>query len=136
MTNETARRASRSRNILAVQRQLQRVEEQRLAEIKRRANSLAELETELIELLNTEDTMRGLLTFTGVRRLSMVQSEMARVEEHRQAQAERLIAQTSRMKLAEKLSAEAEADARKAQDQQDLSEAIERFLRNYNASLP
>ncbi len=136
MTNETARRASRSRNILAVQRQLQRVEEQRLAEIKRRANSLAELETELIELLNTEDTMRGLLTFTGVRRLSMVQSEMARVEENKQVQSERLITQTSRMKLAEKLNAEAEADVRKERDQQDLSEAIERFLRKDNASLP
>ena len=136
MTNETARRASRSRNILAVQRQLQRVEEQRLAEIKRRANSLAELETELIELLNTEDTMRGLLTFTGVRRLSMVQSEMARVEQNRQVQSERLITQTSRMKLAEKLNTEAEADVRKERDQQDLSEAIERFLRSHNASLP
>ena len=136
MTNETARRASRSRNILAVQRQLQRVEEQRLAEIKRRANSLAELETELIELLNTEDTMRGLLTFTGVRRLSMVQSEMARVEENKQVQSERLITHTSRMKLAEKLNAEAEADVRKERDQQDLSEAIERFLRKDNASLP
>lgn len=136
MTNDTARRASRSRNILAVQRQLQRVEEQRLAEIKRRVNSLAELETELIELLNTEDTMRGLLTFTGVRRLSMVQSEMGRVEEKRQVQSERLITQTSRMKLAEKLNAEAEADVRKERDQQDLSEAIERFLRKDNASLP
>ena len=136
MTEEASNRARRTRSILSAQKQMQRIEERKLVELKRQARELSETEANLVGLLEDPQSYTALVPEVGVRRLSNVRKVIDRVATNSRAQAERLIHQTGRSKLAERVNADAESEVRQHHERRELEEAIERFLRARTASLP
>jgi len=128
MAQERAQdRAQRIARIVKVQEQLHRAEERRLAEIEAERDRLKQDETDLIGLLNAEDGLAGLFMDATVNRLRSIAEQLIHVDLQRQAQAQKVIETGSRLKAAERLLTDAERDARREQEQQQLVEATERI---------
>jgi hypothetical protein len=136
MSNQSDIRAKRARSLLNAQHLMQRVEERRLAELKRRKRELDETEQRLRGLIDADDTLQALLTFMCLRSINGVEKERNRVAAQSQSQTERLIEQTVRSKLAERISETAGQNAQRERDKQDLDEILERCLRGSSARLP
>ncbi len=113
--------------IVKVQEQLHRAEEQRLAEIQQQFDQLRQDETDLIARLNADDGLAGLFMDATVNRLRSVAEQQIQVALERQAQTQAVLDTGSRLKAAEKLLGEAERDARREAEQQQLAEATERL---------
>lgn len=128
MAAERARdRAARLARIVKVQEQLHRTEERHLAEIQEHFDRLRQDETDLIARLNAEDGLAGLFMDATVNRLRSVAEQQIQTALQRQTQTEAVLATGARLKAAEKLLAEAERDARREDEQQQLTEATERL---------
>jgi hypothetical protein len=128
MAAERARdRAARLARIVKVQEQLHRTEERLLAEIQEHFDRLRQDETDLIARLNAEDGLAGLFMDATVNRLRSVAEQQIQTALQRQTQTEAVLATGARLKAAEKLLAEAERDARREDEQQQLTEATERL---------
>lgn len=128
MATEKARdRAERVRRIVKVQEQLHRAEKQRLAEVQDLHARLKQDEGDLIGLLNAEDGLAGLFLDATVNRLRSTAEHLIQADLQRQAQAQKVIETGSRLKAAERLLDEADRDARREQEQQQLAEATERL---------
>jgi hypothetical protein len=120
-------RAAQLARIVKVQEQLHRAEERRLAEIQDEFDRLRRDETDLIALLNSEDGLAGLFMDATVNRLRSVAEQQIQVALQRQAQTQAVLDTGSRLKAAEKLHEEAERDARREAEQEQLAEATERL---------
>lgn len=128
MAQERAQdRAARLARIVKVQEQLHRAEERRLAEIQQEFDRLRQDEIDLIALLNAEDGLAGLFMDATVNRLRSVAEQQIQTALKRQAQTQAVLETGSRLKAAEKLLTEAEREARREAEQQQLSEAMERL---------
>lgn len=136
MSNQTDMRAKRARAILNAQHLMQRIEERRLADLKRRKSALDETEQRLKGLIDADDTLQALLTFMCLRSINGVQKEKHRLSAQSQSQTERLIEQTVRAKVAERISEAADLDAQRERDKQELDDIIERCLSGGVARLP
>jgi hypothetical protein len=136
MNNQSSSRTKRARALVNAQRMMQRVEEARLMQLKRRTRELDDNEQRLMRLINSDETLQDILTFMGLRSLAGLQKEKHRLSELSQSQTERLIEQTVRSKLAERIFEAAGAEARREQEKQLLEEIIERYLHVGRASLP
>lgn len=128
MAQERAQdRAARLTRIVKVQEQLHRAEEQRLVEIQDRFDQLRQDETDLIALLNAENGLAGLFMDATVNRLRSLAEQQIQTALQREAQMQAVLETGSRLKAAEKLLTEAERDARREAEQQQLAEATERL---------
>ena len=128
MAQERAQdRAARLARIVKVQEQLHRAEEQRLVEIQDRFDQLRQDETDLIALLNAENGLAGLFMDATVNRLRSLAEQQIQTALQREAQMQAVLETGSRLKAAEKLLTEAERDARREAEQQQLAEATERL---------
>lgn len=128
MAQERAQdRAARLTRIVKVQEQLHRAEEQRLVEIQDRFDQLRQDETDLIALLNAEDGLAGLFMDATVNRLRSLAEQQIQTALQREVQMQAVLETGSRLKAAEKLLTEAERDARREAEQQQLAEATERL---------
>jgi len=136
MSNQSTIRARRARAVLSAQQLMQRIEERRLARLKREKRELDEVEQGLLRLIDADETLQALLTLVSLRKINGVQREKHRLAARSQLQSERLIEQTVRAKLAERLFESAEAEARQERGKQELEEILERCLRSSPARLP
>ena len=129
-------RAEKANRILGVQRQLQRIETWKLAELQNRLAELEASQAELIRALNDDEALHGLFIDTMADRLRLLAEESARVTVERDAQSRRTAEQSGQMKLAERRSAGIELQEARVNAQQELMETIEHFLRRSSARLP
>ena len=129
-------RAKRLQRIVAVQQQMQRIEEWKLAELQRRLAALDASQRDLIEALNEDSVLHGLFVETTARHLNALAKESGRVDGEKAAQVPKLAEQTTRLRLAERLSATADLDAQRAMDRAMLLELIEAILKRGPTSLP
>jgi hypothetical protein len=129
-------RAEKASRILSVQRQLQRIETWKLAELQNRMAELEATQAELIRALNDDEALHGLFIDTMATRLRLLSEESARVTIERDVQSRRTAEQSGQAKLAERLSASIELQEARADAQQELMDTVEHFLRRSSARLP
>ncbi len=129
-------RAEKASRILSVQRQLQRIETWKLAELQNRMAELEATQAELIRALNDDEALHGLFIDTMASRLRLLSEESARVAVERDVQSRRTAEQSGQAKLAERLSASIKLQEARADAQQELMDTIEHFLRRSSARLP
>jgi hypothetical protein len=117
----------RLHRMLALQRQLHRIEEWKLADLDQTLEALAASQDGLIRALNEDDALQGLFIDATARRLRALSEEAARVETERTAQLARLIEHAARKACAERLVEAADGQAESAANKKQLLDAIDRL---------
>jgi hypothetical protein len=118
--------ARKVHRILAVQRQLYRIEEWKLADLRRRLEDLEAGERGLIGALNEDDALQGLFLDALARRLRVLAEEAAGLGEEAEARTARLLEHAARRLCAERLAETADRRARQAAGKRELADIIER----------
>jgi len=113
--------------MLAVQQQLHRIEEWRLAELRARLEELTSDQKALIAALNEDDALQGLFIDSMARRLRSLFEAASATSKDTQLQAVKLLEQASRLICAERLARSADLQDQRASEKRDLAEAIERL---------
>jgi hypothetical protein len=130
------RRLKSAGRILAVQRQLQRMEERKLADVQQQQAGVETDRREILQSLNDREVLHGLFVFAMAKRLRKLDEEAARLEIEKSVTSRRLMEQARRRKRAEALH-EAVSDAwRLEEDRRELLSVIDRAASPSKASLP
>ncbi|MDP1731617.1 MAG: hypothetical protein WC684_02635 [Hyphomicrobium sp.] len=129
-------RLRKARRLLDLHRDLQRLEEERIAGLRRRQDELAVLQEEIFNSLNGDEGLQGLFTPMIVRRLKSLGDESLRVAEELKRRSEALLAISARTKHAERLAHTYEQGHNRASAERELRDIIERIARPEDASLP
>jgi hypothetical protein len=119
--------ARKVHRILAVQQQLHRIEQWRLADLRARLEQLAADQRDLIGALNEDDALQGLFIDSMARRLQSLSEEASNTGQQQEIQAARLLDQAGRLICAERLAETADLQELRAEEKKGLSEAIERL---------
>jgi hypothetical protein len=130
-------RAKKVRRLLSVLEQLHDIEEQKKLQLQRRADELDRSQKELISALNSDDALHGMFIDTTARFLKSLAHEAQRVAEAQELQAEKLRAQATKMKTAERLSDNLDQMVERVGAEKELQDVVERYTgRRRVASLP
>lgn len=129
-------RVERVGRILALQRQLHRIEEWRLADVQRRIAALEVAQQELINALNEDDALHGLFIDTLARHLRALSEEAGQLMVEKELQSHRLIEHTSRLKAVERLFAQVDEALTRANDRKALDQLIDSLVSRRAASFP
>jgi hypothetical protein len=121
-------RAHRAQRIQAVQTQLHRLEEWKLADLTQRLSQLQHDQQTLIASLNSDGALRGLFVDAIARRLGRLTQEAGEVSLEMEAQALSVLEQAGRLICSERLAEKRDAEDRSQQERQLLLEAIERYV--------
>ncbi|MFI5010899.1 MAG: hypothetical protein ACHQAY_00985 [Hyphomicrobiales bacterium] len=121
--------------ILAVQQQLGRLAEAKLADLDRRVAALQASQRELVGALNEDAALHGLFVEAMARRVRSISSEIALVERAKEAQAKHLLEETGKLRRVERIAGALGRECRTAQEKNELAELIDR-LKPASASLP
>jgi hypothetical protein len=113
---------------VSVQQQLHRVEEWKLADLKRRLERLQASERELISALNDDSVLQGLFIDAMARRLRGLSEETARVKGEMDVQSARLLEQAARKVCAERLAMAVDRQVLRSNDKNLVLDAIEQFV--------
>jgi hypothetical protein len=122
-----AARAQKMHRILAVQQQLHRIEQWRLAALHNRFDELAVDQERLIAALNEDDALQGLFIDGTARRLKSLSEAASKTAEETEAQSVRLLEQAGRLICAERTAAAADLATRRANERKELQETIDRL---------
>lgn len=125
MTQDRLRKA---RRLLDVQRQMQRLEEMKVAETRQRQAEAVAQQEEIVAALNGADALQGLFVAQTARRLKSLSEEERRLELEVTRRMGLLRAQAGRTKVAERQLGAREEHAAKAKAQKELVEIIERIV--------
>jgi hypothetical protein len=122
------KRAKRMERLYAVQRQLHRVEEWKLAEIERRLVRIAENCDQLMTALDQDEALQSLFFEAGTRRLAALAREADEATREQNAQRDLLVEQALRLKTVEKLYRTLSEVERGAEERAALLDLIETLL--------
>ena len=120
--------ARKIHRILAVQQQLYRIEEWKLADLERTLERLETSQQDVIRALNEDDALQGLFIDAMARRLRSLGEEASRVGQDRDAQSARLLEHGARKICAERLVEAVDREVVRATDKKQLLDTIERFV--------
>ena len=121
-------RAQKAHRILDVQRQMHRIEEWRMSDLRRRLDELEAEQRSVIGALNDDDALQGLFIDTMARRLRALAEEATRVGRERDAQAARLAEHAGRVACAERLCAGLDLEDARAAEKTQLLDSIDRHV--------
>jgi uncharacterized coiled-coil protein SlyX len=120
--------ARKIHRILAVQQQLYRIEEWKLADLERTLERLEASQQDVIRALNEDDALQGLFIDAMARRLRSLSEEASRVGQDRDVQSARLLEHGARKICAERLTEAVDREVVRAADKKQLLDTIERFV--------
>jgi len=129
-------RTQKAFRMLEVQKQLHRVETRKLAELQRRMSDLEVSQVDLIGALNDDQALHGLFIDNMADRLRSLSEESGRLAGERDLQSRRLVEQSGRVRVTERMCATFQLQDARAQMHKELLETIEHFLRRAGARLP
>jgi hypothetical protein len=129
-------RMQKAQRVLKAQRDLQRIEEGKVAALRSQQAELSALQEEMLGALSKEDGLQGLFIDATVRRLKKVSEEGARLAEELERRSAALLVHAGRAKCAERRSRTYEQEHARAAAQKELLDVIERFIQPKDASLP
>jgi hypothetical protein len=120
----------------AVQQQLHRIAEWKLSEIERRLAGIEERRREVLVALDRDQALQSLFLDVSVRRLVVLGKERDEAGRQLEAQKTAVLEQASRLKTAERISADLAEAERRAEERTLLLDLIEAYLdRQAKASL-
>jgi hypothetical protein len=123
---DASRRLDAVRRIQAVQAQKHRLEEWRLATIRRQEAETQAATQALIDALDGEHPLHGLFVAAGAKRLESLGRQAQRLAAERVAQAAAALEQARRLKASEKLVAAAEVAYEEERRRLDFLELLDR----------
>jgi hypothetical protein len=129
-------RKQKAQRILAVQKQMQRIEDARLALLQGRLDRLENEQKDIIGVLNADGLYDARFVHTMSQRLRSLWESSKRTETAKDAQSQRVLERTRQVKHAERLSNSVSAVEDKADAERQLRETIELYLAAKDASLP
>lgn len=129
-------RIRKAQRLLELQRELQRIEEARIAAVLARQAELAAIQDDLIAALNADEAPQGVLVAAIVRRLKNLGEEAVQLGEELERRYEALRTHASRAKVAERRSRSYEQQNARERAKNELLYVIERILHPADASLP
>lgn len=121
-------RLRRSRRVLAVQSQLDRLAEWRLIELQSLASALGDKQRDLIGLLSGESGISGIFSGMILRRLQTVEEMLVTVANAQQTQSGCHQNERRRLRCAERIVANLESEERRTDALCQLAEVIEAAL--------
>jgi hypothetical protein len=124
------------RRILAVQKDLQRLAEWKLATLQRKEADLQKDQERLVTYLDEDHSFTPTYAKTIADRLRALAADRQRAAVEKQIQAERVLDQTRRLGQTERRVDTAAALLRRIEERQDLAEVIEAQVNRKQASLP
>jgi hypothetical protein len=115
------------KRVLAVQEQLRRLSEGKLADLERREATLRASRSEIVGALNEDQALHGLFIEARARRVTSLSKDIAKLERAKQAQAQHLREETGRLKRAERIVGTLDREYQAALEKKELAELIERL---------
>jgi hypothetical protein len=120
----------RSRRVLAVQLQLDRLAEWSLIDLQSQAAGLADQQRGLIRFMSEDLAVGGLFSSTMMRRLQTLAEMLATIVNEQDTQRGRHLEERSRLRGAEAIVTNLRSDVRHKDELRQLSEAIEAALQH------
>jgi hypothetical protein len=127
--------AKGAQRLLAVQRQLRRIEEAKLGELQRRLQDIKDEQVSLVGTMNDDGALQGLFLDAMARRLKALAEQEDKVEILANRQAVAVRVEATKEKAAEKLAKRREAAARALEAQKELDAILELIAHPRDASL-
>jgi glutamine phosphoribosylpyrophosphate amidotransferase len=128
-------RSKSAHRILAVQKQLHRIEELKLAQFQKRVAMLENEQADLMGALSEDDALQGLFIDMTVRRLTASRLQVSQLEPELEAASKSVLEHAGRVRNAERLADELDEELRRAAERQDLEDILEISLTSEDASL-
>ncbi len=130
------RRLKKIERVLAVQAQLHRLAEWKLAALDHKKAELASDEASLVGALNRDDPLHGLFVEAMARRLNALARETDRVNLARAAASRRLAEEGMALKRVERMTARVRRQYEQILGKRGFAELLDRLASSDNASLP
>ncbi|HWB45952.1 MAG TPA: hypothetical protein VG900_10975 [Hyphomicrobiaceae bacterium] len=129
-------RVKKARRILAVQEQMHRAEEWKLAKLQQRLQQLEAQQREMIGALNQDNALHGLFIDTMAKYLKALTEQAGEVTRQIEVQLPKTIAEAARLKGAERLLRSVSEQVQRTDDRKELLDIVERYLDRAGTSLP
>lgn len=130
-----ARDAKSSQRILAVQRQLRRMQEVKLAELEGRVAEIKGEQISLISAMNEDGALQSLFLDTMARRMDSLAEQLPRAQAAVDVQVVAVRAEATKEKAAERIANSRIAEERAHAAQKELDEVLELLAHPRDASL-
>ncbi len=131
-----AKNAQRAERLVRALAKLHRLEELKKIELQRQLSELRRSEEAIIDTLNSDGVLQGMLMDTTARFLRSLAREAERVSEAQRHQSNKLLDRAGKLRRAEKLRDRLSEGRQKAESEKHLSDVIERYAGQGRASLP
>jgi hypothetical protein len=123
------RRLRKIERVLAVQQQLHRLAEWRMAGLDRERRELAESEAQLVAALNHDEQLQGVFVDAMARRLAAIARDAERVNRAREVQGRRLREEGMKLKMVERMNDRVRRQYREAFARRGFSDLLETLAR-------
>ncbi|MBI1648750.1 hypothetical protein [Hyphomicrobium sulfonivorans] len=129
-------RLEKAQRLLKLNREMQKLEEEKLVSARGQQAELREEQDNLIDTLSGVSDMQALPTPMVLQRLRKLEDRQRALETEITARSTSLRTVATRAKFSERLTKEYELQHKRAVEEKALHEVIERVLRKSDASLP
>jgi hypothetical protein len=123
------------KRVLAVQTQMHRLAQWKLAELERLEDTLRDNQERLLRFLDEEQSYTALFGDTVMRRLRNIGEQKAQVTVAKTEQADRTLEESKRTGRMQRMADDLSEEARRELDRLELREILERINHRRNASL-
>jgi hypothetical protein len=123
------------KRVLAVQNQMHRLAQWKLAELERKEDALRDNQERLLRFLDQEGSYTALLSDTLMRRLRNVSEQKAQTAIEKEKQAERTLEESRRKGRMQRMVDHVAGDARREEERSELRDVLEQINNRRNASL-
>ena len=128
-------RAKKAHRILAVQRQMHRIEEWKLAQLEQELANLEVSKRDLTNALNGDNALHGLFIDAMARYLRLLTEQTAGIGWQKRDQLPRLIGEATRLKIAERTARKIDLEVQRSDDLEALVDTIESIVGRKTTSL-
>ena len=129
-------RLKKVERVLAVQEQLHRLAQWKMAAIEREKAELADGQVDLLSALNEDNALHGLFVEAMTRRLKALAREAERLERARRVMEEQLSQQALKLKRTERMTDRVRREDRHGRDKRLFQDLLETLAKARDASLP
>ena len=131
-----ADRLKKIERVLAVQEQMHRLAQWRIAAVEREKAEVAEGEASLLSALNDDNQLHGLFVEAMTRRLSVLAREADRLERLRRTMEQQLSEEALQLKRTERMTDRVRREHARGRDKRLFQDLLETLAKARKASLP
>lgn len=131
-----ADRLKKIERVLAVQEQMHRLAQWRIAAVEREKAEVAQGEASLLSALNDDNQLHGLFVEAMTRRLAVLAREAERLERLRRTMEEQLSEEALQLKRTERMTDRVRREHERGRDKRLFQDLLETLAKARKASLP